>query len=119
MDATRLGFGNNRFDHVFSVGLFHHVSDRQAADIIREMVRVCRPRGRVVIVDAIFPTNTVNFIGHVVNRLDRGKFMRRFKALSNLLEVEGLRLLDRSVMRSFPMEVGAFHFEVERWKESS
>lgn len=112
MDAASLGFGNNRFDRVFSVGLFHHVSDRQAANIIREMVRVCRPRGRVVIVDAMFPTNTLNFIGHVLSRLDRGKFMRRFKALSTLLEVKGLRLLDRSVMKSFPMEVGAFHFEV-------
>lgn len=113
MDAAKLGFGDNRFEHVFSVGLFHHVSDRQAAEIIREMGRVCRQNGSIIVIDAIFPTNTLNFIGYLVNRLDRGKFMRRIRELSNLLEVDGLTLLDKSVMKSFPLEVGAFHFRVK------
>jgi len=47
--ATRIPFGADRFDLVFCRFLLEYLPDR--ADALAEMVRVCRPRGRVVLQD--------------------------------------------------------------------
>ncbi|TVV69898.1 class I SAM-dependent methyltransferase [Sphingomonas solaris] len=49
-DATRLPFEDDRFDVVLTRYSFHHIPDPGAA--LREMTRVCRPGGRVVVIDA-------------------------------------------------------------------
>jgi ubiquinone/menaquinone biosynthesis C-methylase UbiE len=46
-DAESLPFEDASFDPVFSWGVIHHSTDMDAA--LRELVRVCRPGGRVVI----------------------------------------------------------------------
>ena len=46
-DAEQLPFANESFDLVFSWGVIHHSSDMDRA--LAELVRVCRPGGRVVI----------------------------------------------------------------------
>lgn len=43
MDAERLGFNANRFDHVFSWGVLHHSSNPQSA--FQEVSRVLKPGG--------------------------------------------------------------------------
>src|ERR1700761_4362319 len=54
-DATRLPFGDNVFDAVsISFGL-RNIADREAA--LREMARVARPGGRLVICEFSTPTN--------------------------------------------------------------
>ncbi len=45
--VERLPFPDSCFSRVFAVDAFHHFDDHQAA--IRELVRVLRPRGRLVI----------------------------------------------------------------------
>ncbi len=49
-DATHLPFEDGRFDVVLTRYSFHHIPDPGAA--LREMTRVCRPGGRVVVIDA-------------------------------------------------------------------
>lgn len=49
-DATRLPFEDDRFDVVLTRYSFHHIPDPGAA--LREMTRVCRRGGRVVVIDA-------------------------------------------------------------------
>ena len=41
-------FGSNTFDEVYSRNLFEHL--RNPSMVLREMVRVCRPGGRVVVI---------------------------------------------------------------------
>lgn len=48
-DAARLPFRDAAFDRVFSRDLLHHVDD--SAAVVAEMVRVCRPGGKVCILD--------------------------------------------------------------------
>jgi ubiquinone/menaquinone biosynthesis C-methylase UbiE len=49
-DATRLPFDDGVFDVVLTRYSFHHMP---APDVVlREMLRVCRPGGRVVVIDA-------------------------------------------------------------------
>ena len=50
--VEKLPFADDRFDVVFSVAVFHHVADpARVGEAVREMVRVCRPGGHVVIWD--------------------------------------------------------------------
>jgi ubiquinone/menaquinone biosynthesis C-methylase UbiE len=49
-DATRLPFADGEFDVVLTRYSFHHMPDPAAA--LREMKRVCRKGGRVVVIDA-------------------------------------------------------------------
>jgi len=49
-DATRLPFEDGSFDVVLTRYSFHHMPDPSAA--LREMQRVCRKGGRVVVIDA-------------------------------------------------------------------
>lgn len=49
-DATVLPFADGGFDVVLTRYSFHHLPDPIAA--LREMKRVCRPGGRVVVIDA-------------------------------------------------------------------
>ncbi|QOY86866.1 class I SAM-dependent methyltransferase [Paludibaculum fermentans] len=48
-DATQLPFPDNSFDLVVTRYSFHHLMDPRA--VLREMLRVCRPGGRVVVND--------------------------------------------------------------------
>ncbi len=48
-DAARLPFPFGAFDVVASANLIHHMMEPDLA--VREMVRVCRPGGRVVVAD--------------------------------------------------------------------
>lgn len=49
-DATALPFADASFDRVTTRYSFHHMPDPVAA--LREMARVCRPGGRIVVIDA-------------------------------------------------------------------
>jgi SAM-dependent methyltransferase len=49
-DATQLPFAEGSFDVVLTRYSFHHMLDPSAA--LREMKRVCRQGGRVVVIDA-------------------------------------------------------------------
>jgi len=49
-DATALPFEDGRFDRVTTRYSFHHMPDPAAA--LAEMARVCRPGGRIVVIDA-------------------------------------------------------------------
>jgi ubiquinone/menaquinone biosynthesis C-methylase UbiE len=49
-DATALPFENHSFDRVTTRYSFHHMPDPGA--VLAEMKRVCRPNGRVIVIDA-------------------------------------------------------------------
>lgn len=82
-DATSIPFPDGRFDYCFSVGLFHHLSDEAVVSSLHEVLRVAGS-GRVIIMDAIYPPRG-NYLGYILRRLDRGKFVRTFAAYEKLL----------------------------------
>jgi SAM-dependent methyltransferase len=47
-DIAHLPFGEARFDVVWSAGVLEHFDTRGRKQVLGEMVRVCRPGGRVV-----------------------------------------------------------------------
>ena len=50
-DGNQLPFGDDEFDLVFAVCVFHHVPLPQRRDLVAEMVRVASPNGLVVIIE--------------------------------------------------------------------
>jgi ubiquinone/menaquinone biosynthesis C-methylase UbiE len=60
-EAETLPFHEGRFDAVLSIGAFNYFNDPEAA--LREMVRVSRPGGMIVISDEL-PNLTERMLGH-------------------------------------------------------
>jgi ubiquinone/menaquinone biosynthesis C-methylase UbiE len=80
-DAEQLHFPDGSFDLVFSWGVIHHSSDMDRA--LTELVRVCRPRGQVVLM--VYHRRSLFFL--VYRALQRFlRIARRFR-----LHFEGAR----------------------------
>lgn len=83
--AMDLPLSGNSFDGVWSIGVLHHLPADAARQAVLEMVRVCRPGGFVVVLDAVLPHSLWSRpLAYLVRRLDRGRFMRRQSELESL-----------------------------------
>ncbi len=107
MDATRLAFPDETFDFVFSVGLYHHLTDDHVIAAARAMKRVTRVGGKVMLIDAVYP-GPGNPIGRCLCRMDRGHHVRTADVMAELLVPEGYELTQCNIPRSFPYQRAAF-----------
>ncbi len=64
-DVINLPFRDNSFEIVFARDLLHHVDSRRE-NVIKEMIRVCRQKGKVILIEA----NGRNFIYKVFSIID-------------------------------------------------
>ena len=64
-DATNLKYENNSFDAVFDLGVIHHIPNWK--DCLKELKRVLKPNGQLVIEDLSIETFSTPF----------GKFMKK------------------------------------------
>jgi SAM-dependent methyltransferase len=67
-DIETLPFSDNGFSVVLSRYAFHHFLN--PGSVIREMSRVCRPGGKIMIIDAILPPEKVDPYNHFEKLLD-------------------------------------------------
>ena len=84
MDALNLAFKDGIFDVVFAMGLFHHLSDIQCKRVFQQIKKLILNEGKVIIIDAVYPQNPLNFLGYIWRKLDRGKYVRNFVKWSKL-----------------------------------
>jgi ubiquinone/menaquinone biosynthesis C-methylase UbiE len=91
-DAVHLSLKSDSVMFVYCVNMLHHVDDTAMHKILWEMWRVCRKGGKLVVMDAVRPPSPWNVIGHVLRRLDRGKYLRH-------------RAIFREMVRAFAAEV--------------
>jgi SAM-dependent methyltransferase len=89
MDCTRLAFENETFDHVVSIATLHHLTDEQVIQMVREALRVCKPSGRVHLIDAILPITRNFTFKRIVFHLDRGAYPRTQEHLYELIGKAG------------------------------
>ncbi|MBY0471656.1 methyltransferase domain-containing protein [bacterium] len=83
--ADALPFANHSFDGIWSIFLFHHLTDEQVRHALSEMERVCKPGGYISIFDGIYPDRWwQNPVAHAIRRADRGQFMRLERDLEAL-----------------------------------
>jgi ubiquinone/menaquinone biosynthesis C-methylase UbiE len=85
-DASKLPFAEKAFDLILAAGLFHHVDDECAMEILFEFSRVLKPTGRIIIFEAIWPRHCYNIVGYLARKIDQGKFVRYCEEYENLFK---------------------------------
>lgn len=111
-DATSIPHEDGRFDVTFAICVLHHVDRAQRGELVREMARVTRPRGLVV----VFEHNPLNPLTRLVVRncdFDRDAELLRPRSVLDLYERAGLRRVATRYILVFPWRVG-FLARVER-----
>jgi ubiquinone/menaquinone biosynthesis C-methylase UbiE len=107
-NAVDLPFKKNSFNSIFSVGFFHHVDSASSKKVYREMIRVCKPRSTVLIIDAFFPESSFDIAGHLLMKMDRGKFVRKknpyMQELRNYFDI----VHSHPISKSYPYTLFSF-----------
>jgi ubiquinone/menaquinone biosynthesis C-methylase UbiE len=113
-DIANLPWPDGTFSMVVSRYAFHHLLDPEP--VLREMVRVCQPGGRVVLVDAVLPVNQLQAYNAFEKLLDPTHTTAlSFDDLDRLVEISGLKNLrfafyrmemelEQQLSTSFPAE---------------
>jgi ubiquinone/menaquinone biosynthesis C-methylase UbiE len=94
--ALALPFREASFDGVWCFSVLHHLTDAEARQALREMVRVCRRDGYVIVWDAVLPACALRRpIAWLIRRFDRGGKVRGRSEMQALLaEVGSWKLHD-------------------------
>ena len=58
--SDSIPLGNESIDSIWSFGLFHHISDKVVKLSLKEMLRVCKEKGHLIIFDAVLPKSYIN-----------------------------------------------------------
>ena len=106
-DGKILPFSDHSIDLVFAIGVMHHVPPASREDFIREMKRVTRNGGLVV----IFEHNPLNpLTRHAVNRcvFDTDAVLLGQRETRDLLLGTGLHLLEQAYILFFPFRLPIF-----------
>lgn len=97
-DATRLRFEENSFDVSCISFALHDMPPNIREKVLREMVRVTKPNGIIVIVDYDLPRNQIrqSLIYHLVT-LYEGEYYKQFivSDLASLLRKTGINVIER------------------------
>ena len=75
---------NEQFNIVFNQGVMEHfrLANLDPSDGVKEMLRVCKEKGHLIIFDAVLPKSYLNKpIAWLIRKADRGKYMRNEKEL--------------------------------------
>ena len=84
-DATKLPFDYGSFDLAGSLRTLHHIARPELA--VAELVRVTRPRGRVLVIDQIAPVDPI--AAQELNRFERARDPSHIRALADV-DLRGL-----------------------------
>ena len=113
-NAESLPFVDESFDLVFCRGSLHHFADPPQA--VAEMVRTCRPGGRIVLSDVVAPNADVRDVYDGLHRRIDPSHVRAFleRELAETLPggIDGLTYANTTTFR-FPIEV-TFTEQTER-----
>lgn len=104
--AENLPFNQKTFDSVWSVGLLHHLTDEIAKKSVREMIRVCRKHGHVIIFDPVMPESVlINPFAYLLRKIDRGRHVRSENENRKILDDEKKWQIDKFTYARFGLEM--------------
>jgi ubiquinone/menaquinone biosynthesis C-methylase UbiE len=104
--ANGLPFPSGFFEEVWSIGMFHHLSDTLARQALDEMLRVCTSKGQVVIFDAVLPVRAWQRpLAYAIRRADRGRFVRSQAGFEMLLPQRTLWSVKRAAYSHTGLEI--------------
>lgn len=73
MDAGKLEFEENRFDRILFFSVLHHMEDGLVRDCFKQVRRVLKNDGKVLVAEPIFADSTFS---NILLKLDRGRYIR-------------------------------------------
>lgn len=82
MDGRKLLFETHSFDLILFLGVLHHMDDDIAAACLKEVRRILKPTGHLLIAEPVFTPNRL--MSNIFLSLDRGKFIRESSAYIDL-----------------------------------
>lgn len=93
-DVTRAGIRDGAFDVVVTKFVLHHLGDEETESYLRECMRLVKPSGTLIIVDAYWDDS--RHFSKLMWRFDRGSFPRPLDEIKSIVEA---------------------NFQVQRWEE--
>ncbi len=106
-DATKLPFAPETYDLVFTLGVLHHLESGNRKKLLNELWRVCKPDGKIIIIDGVIPSNRLNLLGFILAKLDRGRYKvrgKKFKEMINASYFFSKKITFTNITR-FPYEI--------------
>lgn len=93
-DSEHLAFSDASFDVVTCLNSFHHYPDQQA--VVRQMRRVLRPGGRVILIDG-FRDNVIGWVAFdvVVTRIEKAVYHAPWHCIHEYFEQAGFDRVQR------------------------
>ena len=85
MNAAKLALPDNEFDLVVSTAVLHHLDDQTLLSAFREMKRVTKRGGKILITDIVLPGH-FQPLARIFFALDKGAIIRTTGELRQLLD---------------------------------
>jgi ubiquinone/menaquinone biosynthesis C-methylase UbiE len=98
-DARKLDLPPTSFDQVLIFGMLHHLSDEDARAVLREVVRLLVPGGRLLVIEDIPAISKLNLIGHLIHNVENGEHIRP-PAEYRRLYAEAARIETEEILQS-------------------
>ncbi len=76
MDATRLEFPDEMFDYALIMAVLHHCDSAAVQQILQEMRRVLKIRGKALIIEVSHSTALDNAVFRFLRKFDKGDYIR-------------------------------------------
>lgn len=84
-DATKLPFASNTFNVVYCRDLLHHIDPAQKQQVVSEMVRVCKPGGKLLLIESN-GRNPIITLHALLIKAERGELQSSPKLFKRLVE---------------------------------
>jgi ubiquinone/menaquinone biosynthesis C-methylase UbiE len=113
--SKKLNVKDNSFDFILILGVFHHISNNEIKPILKEINRVLKKNGKILIIEPIL-SETSTRINKWMQFVDRGKHFRYEKELIQLIsKYFKVRFIEQFITDLFYNE---FVFELKKIKKN-
>lgn len=105
-DARQIGFEDDYFDKILTLGLLHHLDDSSAKSVLKEAKRVLKSSGKLLLIEDV-PTNSNRSIFcKFLQKLDIGQYIRTESGYRAIVEE------DFVVKKCYPITSGFWDYSI-------